>query len=38
MSAVFFLFLKMTERKIPNGLAPDTTLQRSADTSGAATR
>lgn len=25
MSAIFFLFLKETERKIPSGLAPDTT-------------
>ncbi|HWF44675.1 MAG TPA: hypothetical protein VG537_08530 [Candidatus Kapabacteria bacterium] len=25
MSAIFFLFLKITERKIPHGLAPDST-------------
>ena len=25
MGAIFFLFLKITERKIPQGLAPDTT-------------
>ena len=25
MSMVFFLFLKITERKIPTGLAPDST-------------
>lgn len=39
MSAIFFLFLKITERKIPNGLAPDTTLERSAaDTTLPATK
>jgi len=31
MSAIFFLFLKITERKIPHGIAPDTTYQRSAE-------
>jgi len=30
MSAVFFLFLKITERKIPRGLAPDSTYERSS--------
>ena len=25
MSAIFFLFLKVTERKIPTGLVPDST-------------
>ncbi|HZK75341.1 MAG TPA: hypothetical protein VFD13_00385 [Candidatus Kapabacteria bacterium] len=30
MSALFFLFLKITERKIPQGVAPDTTYERSA--------
>jgi hypothetical protein len=28
MSAIFFLFLKITERKIPRGLAPDSTVQQ----------
>ena len=32
MSAIFFLFLKVTERKIPDTLAPDST---SADTTHA---
>ncbi|MFI5201345.1 MAG: hypothetical protein ACHQNE_03050 [Candidatus Kapaibacterium sp.] len=38
MSAIFFLFLKITERKIPHGIAPDTTLERSADTTQPAAR
>ena len=28
MSAIFFLFLKVTERKVPTGLVPDSTMQQ----------
>jgi hypothetical protein len=28
MSAIFFLFLKITEKKVPTGLAPDSTIQQ----------
>jgi hypothetical protein len=35
MSLVFFFFLKITERRIPHGLAPDTT-EQAADTARSA--
>jgi hypothetical protein len=28
MSAIFFLFLKITEKKVPTGLVPDSTVQQ----------
>jgi len=31
MSAIFFLFLKITEKKVPTGLAPDSTAQQVSD-------
>ncbi len=32
MSAIFFLFIKITEKKIPHGIAPDSTYERGLDT------
>ncbi|MHB8392509.1 MAG: hypothetical protein ACYDBH_23490 [Acidobacteriaceae bacterium] len=38
MSAIFFLFVKITEKKIPSGIAPDTTYGRTIDTTKPTTR
>jgi hypothetical protein len=35
MSAIFFLFLKITEKKVPTGLAPDSTVQQINEDTGA---
>ncbi len=34
MSAIFFLFLKVTEKKVPTGLAPDSTAQQMNEDTG----
>jgi hypothetical protein len=34
MSAIFFLFLKVTEKKVPTGLAPDSTAQQINEDTG----
>ncbi len=36
MSAIFFLFLKVTEKKVPTGLAPDSTMQQMNQDTGSA--
>jgi hypothetical protein len=37
MSAIFFLFLKVTEKKVPTGLVPDSTAQQTSGDTGSAT-
>jgi hypothetical protein len=37
MSAIFFLFLKVTEKKVPTGLVPDSTAQQTTGDTGSAT-
>ncbi len=34
MSAIFFLFLKVTEKKVPTGLVPDSTAQQMNEDTG----
>jgi hypothetical protein len=34
MSSIFFLFLKITEKKVPTGVAPDSTIQQMTEDSG----
>jgi hypothetical protein len=36
MSAIFFLFLKVTEKKVPTGLVPDSTAQQVNGDTGSA--
>ena len=36
MSAIFFLFLKITEKKVPTGLVPDSTVQQMNEDTGSA--